>query len=440
MKKLVFIIASVFVIMTLSNVFAESGTGWSYDESSKTLTISNNDGVDNWKNDENGVKELGIESVENIVIEDNVTELPDYAFENYNSLKKLSLSSGLTTVPYASFAHCTSLEEIIIPDSVTNIGDYTFNECRSAKNIKLGNGLKEIGFCAFSQPDSLETLIIPDNVTKIGTYAFCDAISLKILSIGSGVKDIGWYAFSSSKALDKVIFEGDLPSIDNSFYDTPEDKTIYVEDAYVAAYTEYFKNDSKMEIKTLNKGSILDIEKTFSVENVDTYTIYFNDGSTFDFTITNGEKGENGKDSLAPKIKINETTNEWEVSYDDGNTWESLGVVATGEDGKDGTDGKNGTNITIRGENGITPKLRINDTTNEWEVSYDNEKTWTSLGVVATGKDGTDGKDGVDGIDGVDGQDYTSMNITVYIIGGIAALSLIINIILIIVLKNKSVI
>ena len=52
-----------------------------------------------------------------------------------------------------------------------------------------------------------------------------------------------------------------------------------------------------------------------------------------------------------------------------------------------------------------TPRLRINAESNEWEVSYDEGQTWTSLGVKATGADGQDGKDGAPGKDGVDGKD-----------------------------------
>ena len=31
---------------------------------------------------------------------------------------------------------------------------------------------------------------------------------------------------------------------------------------------------------------------------------------------------------------------------------------------------------------GVTPQLRINSDTNQWEVSYDNGATWASLGVA----------------------------------------------------------
>lgn len=50
-----------------------------------------------------------------------------------------------------------------------------------------------------------------------------------------------------------------------------------------------------------------------------------------------------------------------------------------GEDGKDGKDGKDGYN----GKNGVTPKLRIKD--GNWEVSYNNGVSWETLGSATGG-------------------------------------------------------
>lgn len=55
--------------------------------------------------------------------------------------------------------------------------------------------------------------------------------------------------------------------------------------------------------------------------------------------------------------------------------------------GKDGAKGD-------KGETGTTPQLKIGED-NLWQVSYDNGATWVSLGVKATGDAGKDGKDGV---------------------------------------------
>lgn len=83
-------------------------------------------------------------------------------------------------------------------------------------------------------------------------------------------------------------------------------------------------------------------------------------------------------DPFRSKLRVNPATNEWEVSYDSGITWKSLGVKATGEDGRDGRDGR-------------TPSVGPNG--NWWIGSMDT-------GVKAAG---TDGRDGVDGKDGADG-------------------------------------
>lgn len=119
-------------------------------------------------------------------------------------------------------------------------------------------------------------------------------------------------------------------------------------------------------------------------------------------TVANGEKGEQGEqgiqgepgaDGITPQLRIG-SGNIWEVSYDNGSTWESLGVSAVGvngKDGKNGTDGKDGED----GKDGVTPVLKFED--NVLFVSYDNGKTWTELGVISD-VDGEDGKDGEDGI------------------------------------------
>ena len=58
--------------------------------------------------------------------------------------------------------------------------------------------------------------------------------------------------------------------------------------------------------------------------------------------------------------------------------------------GKDGKDGAKGD----KGETGTTPQLKIGED-NLWQVSYNNGATWVSLGVKATGDAGKDGKNGL---------------------------------------------
>lgn len=96
-----------------------------------------------------------------------------------------------------------------------------------------------------------------------------------------------------------------------------------------------------------------------------------NNGNWWVGTTDTGVKaqGNTGDDGLTPHIG------------DNGNWWigtTDTGVKAQGEQGDPGT-------------SAIAPQVRINTDTNEWEISTDGGKTWASTGVTATGEKGADG-------------------------------------------------
>ena len=118
----------------------------------------------------------------------------------------------------------------------------------------------------------------------------------------------------------------------------------------------------------------------------------------YQFTMSNGKvinvrngrdgtNGTNGQDGHTPVIGVTQDTDgNWYWTVDGEFLLDGSGnkVRANGIDGQNGTNGTNG-------QDGITPQLRINTTTLEWEVSLDNGATWTSLGVKAQGDKGDDG-------------------------------------------------
>ena len=135
----------------------------------------------------------------------------------------------------------------------------------------------------------------------------------------------------------------------------------------------------------------------------DGYVIEFSDGTTA--TINNGKDGANGQNGTnAPVISVKQD--------EDGNyywTMDGEWLLVDGErvraNGIDGVDGENGAN----GVDAIAPQVRINDTTKEWEISTDGGNTWVSTGVVAEGKDGANGTNGSNGVDGTNGSNGDSL-------------------------------
>ena len=102
-----------------------------------------------------------------------------------------------------------------------------------------------------------------------------------------------------------------------------------------------------------------------------------------------GTPGKNGENGITPKLKIDEN-DIWNVSYDNEETWTSLGVSATGPKGETGAQGPRGISGTPgkNGENGITPHIGNN---NHWFIGDDD------TGVSATGPQGPQGEEGHDG-------------------------------------------
>ena len=91
-----------------------------------------------------------------------------------------------------------------------------------------------------------------------------------------------------------------------------------------------------------------------------------------------GTNGTNGQDGHTPVIGVTQDTDgNWYWTVDGEFLLDGSGnkVRANGIDGKNGLDG-------------VTPQIRVNSTTGLWEVSYDNGTTWTSLGVKAQGDKG----------------------------------------------------
>ena len=110
-------------------------------------------------------------AVTEVIIENGVTSIGDYAFYNCSALKSISLPTGLKSIGKEAFWNCDSLTGIAIPDSVTSIGSEAFSWCSKLSEVKLPDSLISISKSAFLLCN-ITSITIPQNVSFIGAGAF----------------------------------------------------------------------------------------------------------------------------------------------------------------------------------------------------------------------------------------------------------------------------
>ena len=105
---------------------------------------------------------------------------------NKESVKKIEIQEGITTVGSGTFYAYTNVESVTLPASLKTIGDYAFYGCTALKNIQLPAGLERLGSSAFSACQMLETVNIPGNMSVIGANIFYGCGKLNNVTVQAG--------------------------------------------------------------------------------------------------------------------------------------------------------------------------------------------------------------------------------------------------------------
>lgn len=115
---------------------------------------------------------------------------------------------------------------------------------------------------------------------------------------------------------------------------------------------EELKQEKTIEIRNGEKGDSGQFPNISVAEGTDDEgrTVYYwvivrPNGTKQPIVDENGNPaiiGQDGKDAISPKVRINPVTGEWETSVDGGETWASTGVKAEGEKGETGQKGDKG--------------------------------------------------------------------------------------------------
>ena len=171
------------------------------------------------------------EQITEIIIPENITSIPQFAFRNFTKLASITIPNNVVSIGNYAFENCVSLKEIIIEDGSETLsigynklnagtgGEGLFKDC-PLENVYLGRDLSyevssTYGYSPFYGNVMLSSVFIGKNVTSIKTRAFSDCSSLTSVTIPESVTSIGNYSFSGCSSLTSVTIPKSVTSIGN---------------------------------------------------------------------------------------------------------------------------------------------------------------------------------------------------------------------------------
>ncbi len=251
-NKILAIILAILMVLSIVPVTASAtsptsgvcgaNVTWTFDEATETLTISGTGDMISF----NGASRPGQDfssQIKNVVIEDGVTSIGEYAFYEYpnivsvtipdsvkvigndafyrcTKLTDISLPEGLTSIGVCAFYCCENLTSITIPDSVTSIGHTAFYGCSALKTAVIGSNVKTITSSLFNKCSSLESVTLPDGITEIKGSAFQGCVKLTSIDIPDSVDTIGGCAFSHCESLEQIVIPEGVTLIESDTFNS----------------------------------------------------------------------------------------------------------------------------------------------------------------------------------------------------------------------------
>lgn len=187
---------------------------WKYDENNKVLHIYGHGDMANYKLTEQPPWVQYKNQIEQVIIDDGIVSLGNYAFYNYKALKTVVIPRGLKKIGARVFEGCTNLnsfsttnsyqdKKIIIPGTVQSIGTHAFQGCQNITTLEIQEGVVSIGAAAFQDCVELDidNVSLPQySVESIGSNAFAGTTLYN--NWNSDVLYVGNYLIKAKEELD----------------------------------------------------------------------------------------------------------------------------------------------------------------------------------------------------------------------------------------------
>lgn len=247
---------------------------WTYDEATKTLTISGTGQMASYYYDISPWSDFRA-SIKNIIIKDGVTSIGEDAFQSCKGLTSVTIPNSVTEIGDEAFSGCTNLTSVTIPNSVTSIGWRAFDGCYGLTSVTIPNSVTSIGDWAFLACTGLTSIevesdnrfydsrnncnaiietatgkliqgcistVIPDDVTSIGDWAFAFCSGLTSVTIPNSVTSIGECAFEGCSGLTAITIPNSVTSIGFSAFNGCDGLTSVTIPNSVTSFSDAFRN------------------------------------------------------------------------------------------------------------------------------------------------------------------------------------------------------
>ena len=195
--------------------------------------------------------------ITSVVIENGVTSIGNYAFEDCSALKMLDIPQSVTEIGSKAFRGCSALTSLALPETVNRIGNTAFQGCSNLETINIPSGVKLIDWDTFRGCEKLKDVTIPAGVTLIGNSAFEACKTFRNIKIPEGVNTIGTNAFEDCTQLETVGIPSTATNIRNfAFRNCPQLKSFVFPSGTTQIQPGVLSGCKNLESVTIPEGVI----------------------------------------------------------------------------------------------------------------------------------------------------------------------------------------
>ena len=209
------------------------------------------------------------ESLQTLIVGDNVTSIPEEAFIDFPNLTSVTIGNNVTSIGQNSFFYCVNLNTLTLGRSLTSIAG-AFRQCPNITTLTIDcENLTYDILYELPCGESLQTLIFGDNVTSIPEGAFRYS-NLTSVTFGHNVTSIGRGAFYYCENLKEIYcLAEEVPEVASDTFEGVDVSTVTLivpDDAYDAykahpVWGQFFTGESTDITYTSVEGVVI----TFSV-------------------------------------------------------------------------------------------------------------------------------------------------------------------------------